>query len=174
MAARRFPFTFPVGLFAGLLLFAGCRSGGEPAVTSGNPPEEYGSFSVSLSVGGKYTFSQFSYDVSGNAFHKADTLDVSASTTVSAVVGGIPFGSGYQLKLTAQDDGHKLTPCMGTASFDITSPTTVPVPVTLNCREIPALTAAVPVPPWTKLLLGALLLALGARLVRARRARESA
>src|SRR5262245_35066464 len=94
-------------LAAALLVLASCETPSENAAPGGGAPigppvvggGDVGSFSLSLTVGGAYRFDSFSYDVSGNGFHKAATVNVAASTTVSATVGAIPFGTGYQLQL---------------------------------------------------------------------------
>jgi len=162
-------------LAAALLVFASCESPSQnaaPGTGAAVPPvggADVGSFSVSLTVGGAYRFDSFSYDVSGNGFHKAATVNVAASTTVSATVGAIPFGTGYQLQLTMQDVDHKLMPCTGSATFDITSVGTIPVPVHLTCREVPPPPPApVPVPRWASAAFAALLLGVGAIAVRRR------
>ena len=145
--------------------------GGAPVVP-GTPGGDtgVGSFSMQLTVGGGIRFDQVSYDVSGNGFHKAGTIDVAASNVISTVVGGVPFGSGYVLQLTTQDVDRKLTPCTGMATFDIPGAATVPVPVRLICHELAAPTAqAVPVPRWSTLMVAALLLTLGMHAVRRRR-----
>jgi hypothetical protein len=129
-----------------------------------------GSFSMSLSVGGGIRFDQLAYDVSGNGFHKADTINVAASSAIAVVVGGVPFGTGYTLRLTAQDVEHRLAACSGTATFDLPSATIVPVPVHLSCHELPTAAAAVPVPRWATLTVAALLVTLGMFGSRRRRA----
>ena len=115
---------FGGGLLAGLLLLGSCerppdKTAPGPGAGAGAP--HTGSVTMSLPLRGGSRFGQVGYDVSGNGFHKADSVDTAASTTVSTVIGGIPFGTGYLLKLTAQDADHRLTPCVGSASFDIAS-----------------------------------------------------
>ncbi|HMF41472.1 MAG TPA: hypothetical protein VKQ32_12290 [Polyangia bacterium] len=168
-------------LLAGLLVLAGCEGppdgeaenpGGQGGATvvPGNPAagSDVGSFAMSLTVGGGFQINEVSYDVSGNGFHKAGVINVAASSVVTTVVGGIPIGTGYALQLTAQDSGHKLTGCTGSATFDLPNATTVAVPVHLSCHEQPQVAAAVPVPPWARVMVGALLLALGAAAARRR------
>jgi hypothetical protein len=122
-----------------------------------------------LTLGGKFRINLVNYDVSGNGFHKAGAVDVSGSTSVSSVVTGIPFGTSYALQLTAQDAASKLTGCTGSAMFDLTSATTVQVPVHLTCHEVAAPPPApVPLPPWARLAIAALLLACGAVVFRRR------
>ena len=77
---------------------------------------------------------------------------------LDAFVSGVPaMGTSYTAALTAQDVGHQLTACMGSATFDVTNGTTVPVPVHMTCRAAPA--PSVPVQ-----------FALGGRCLRARAA----
>lgn len=164
MAAR-------IALVAGLLALASCQPPPDRAAAiPPDPPGEtnVGSFSMSLTVGVAYRFREVSYDVSGNGFQKTGSINVDASNTVSAIIGGVPFGTGYLVKVTTQDVDHKLTPCVGSASFDIASAAITPVPVNLSCREVPQVAAAVPVPRWASFVLAALLLAVGALTVRQR------
>ena len=64
------------------------------------------------------------------------TIDVSQSSTVSAVIGGIPFGAGYQISLRGTTtDGRGV--CMGSATFDVSAPGTKTVPVHLTCDVQP-------------------------------------
>lgn len=158
-------------LLVGLLALAGCQQ--PPDGAQAIPPDprgepNVGSFSMQLTVGVAYRFNEVSYDVSGNGFHKTGSINVAASNTVSTIIGGVPFGAGYLLKVTTQDVDHKLTPCTGSASFDIASAAIVPVAVNLSCREVPKVAAAVPVPRWASFVLAALLLAVGALAVRQR------
>jgi hypothetical protein len=143
-----------------LALCAGCAPTSDEPPPSGQVADpNVGSFSVQLTAGGGFHFNEFSYVVSGNGFHKADSIDVQASATLSAVVGGIPIGTGYELQLTAQDAAHALTPCVGWATFNITGDTTTAVPVHLTCHEAPK--TPVPVPRWATAALAGLLLAIG-------------
>jgi hypothetical protein len=124
---------------------------------------------MSLTVGGGIQLGEVSYDISGNGFHKTGTINAAASSTLSTVIGGIPFGTGYQLQLTAQDVGHKLAGCTGSAMFDMPSASVVEVPVHLICHEQPCVAVqAVPVPPWARFIIGAALLAVGAGAARRR------
>jgi len=138
-----------------------------PGPTGGDT--DIGSFSMNLTVASAFRFGEVSYVVSGNGFSKTGSINVAGSSTVSTIIGGVPFGSGYTVQLTAQDLDHKLTPCTGSAMFDIRSAAIAQVPVHLICHEIPATQVqAVPVPPWAGIALAALLLALGVIAVRRR------
>ena len=50
-------------------------------------------------------------------FSKTGNVDVSGSTTVSTLVGGIPAGAGYAITLSATTDGT--TSCAGSATFNV-------------------------------------------------------
>ncbi|HEY7372627.1 MAG TPA: histidine-type phosphatase [Polyangia bacterium] len=65
------------------------------------------------------------------------TVDVSHSTTVSFVVGGVPAGTGYTIALSGTTvDGA--TSCAGTsAAFDVAARATTAVSVHLTCHEAP-------------------------------------
>ena len=112
-----------------------------PGPTGGGGDTDIGSFSMNLTVGSAVRFGEVSYTVSGNGFQKAGTVNVAGSSTVSTIIGGVPFGSGYVVQLTAQDLDHKLTPCTGSATFDVQSAALVQVPVHLICHEVPVVTA---------------------------------
>jgi hypothetical protein len=134
--------------------------------------DDVGSVSFELTLGGKYHFNSFNYDIAGNGFHKTDSVNVAATSTISAVVDNIPAGTGYQATLTATATEQDLTPCTGSATFDVTAGATVALPVHLTCHVKPTMQPpppppAVPVPPAAGYALAALLGVLG--VARARR-----
>lgn len=161
------------GLFTLVLAFVAALGCQLPPSASETPPAtppsnvEVGSIALRLSLGETYDFATVSYDVSGNGFHVAADVDVRNSRTFSTTVGGIPFGQGYLVKLTALETSGKLQPCAGATTFNVTSSTLVPVTVRLSCRE--AEPPSVPVPPGAIVALGVLLAALGASRIGARR-----
>jgi hypothetical protein len=166
-----------VGIALGLsflLSFLGsCQSTDNNTAQATSPPaaaSNEGSFSIALTLGGGFKFASVAYDVSGNGFHRAGSIDVGGSSVLSTVIGAIPFGTGYTLQLTAQDADGKLMPCTGSAAFDITSAATVSVPVHLTCHQVATTTPppSVPVPAWARFALAALLLGAGASLARGR------
>ncbi|HLK91840.1 MAG TPA: alkaline phosphatase family protein, partial [Polyangia bacterium] len=56
--------------------------------------------------------------------------------TISAIIGGLPFGTGYQISIKGTTtDGRGV--CMGSATFDVTSTATVSVPVNVTCNLQP-------------------------------------
>lgn len=165
----------------GLILLAllgaiGCQLPPSAAEPPPAPPSnvEVGSIALRLSLGETYEFATVSYTIDGNGFHAGADVDVRNSRTFSTSVGGIPFGQGYVVKLTANETSGKLQPCNGAATFDVSSSTPVPVTVRLSCRE--AEPPSVPVPAGAIAALAVLLGALGASRVGgpSRRPRSSA
>jgi phospholipase C len=100
-------------------------------------PESLGEVSLDLQVGFGVTLNTVTYAITGpNGFSRTGSIDVSHSSTVSAIISGLPFGVGYQISLNGTTtDGHGV--CMGSATFDITSSSTLTVPVHLTCNLQP-------------------------------------
>lgn len=136
-----------------------------PAAATPAADANIGSVSLELTVAGTYQFNQMSYEISGNGFDKAATVDVTNSSTFSTVVSGVPFGTGYTGTLKAKDVGVKLMTCQGSATFDVTAAATTSVPIHMTCHET-VNPPSVPVPRPAVYALGGLLLALGALRVR--------
>jgi hypothetical protein len=118
----------------------GCSGNG----SSGGASEDSaraGEIGLDLSVAGT-TLNSASYVITGPAaFVKSGTLNLSSSTALSAVIGGIPVGTGYAINITATaSDG--VTACAGSASFNVTAHATTPVTVNLTCHQ-PAHTGSV-------------------------------
>jgi len=157
-----------LALVAGALGFAACQPAPDaPAAGPGaSLPGDVGSVSFELTLAGGFQFSRVSYDISGNGFHKAADVSVAGSSAVSIVVSGIPRGVGYTVKLAAQDTAHRLTPCTGAATFDVTSGAVVSVSVHMTCSVLPPVVTSVPMPLSATFALGLFLLALGAARVR--------
>ena len=62
--------------------------------------------SIGLQVGVGVTLNTVTYTITGPAgFSRTGSIDVSHSSTVSAVISGIPFGTGYQIALAR--DHHR-------------------------------------------------------------------
>lgn len=108
--------------------------GGENPVPKDNGSATTGSVGLALNVAGGVELTTVSYDISGNGFHKSGTLDVSRSSTISAVIGGIPAGNGYVITLSAADANDASTLCSGSAVFGITARQTSVANVRLDCR----------------------------------------
>jgi hypothetical protein len=167
---------FAAAAFA-LVCLGACGSGNGDAPSNAVAPEassgsaarvdaQTGSISFALQTAG-VRFDAFDYVITGPHFQTHGTLDVSNSTTVSGVVGGIPIGTGYAVTLSGSSVDTPRAQCQGSKSFDITTDAVTPVPVTINCREGKAMLTPppteTPLPPFAPVLLGTILLALGAR-----------
>ncbi|HMJ09926.1 MAG TPA: hypothetical protein VK524_00905 [Polyangiaceae bacterium] len=106
-------------------------------------------------------FDAFSYAIAGANFSKSGSIDVSSSNTVSALIHGIPVGSGYTITLSGTSAAPKQATCSGSATFAISADAVTNVPVVVSCRLLAA-PAPVPIPPVAVAALGLLLLGSGA------------
>ena len=101
-----------------------------------------GSVDIALVQGG-VTLTTVNYSISGpNGFSKTGSINVASSNTVSAVIGGLPAGTGYTITLTGT--GTDGTACAGSAPFTVTAGTVTAVSVGLDCHQ-PANTGSVAV-----------------------------
>jgi phospholipase C len=97
------------------------------------PPSDLGQVTFDLQVGVGVTLNTVTYAITGPAgFSRTGTIDVSHSATISAVITGLPFGTGYQIMLHGTTTGG-LGVCMGSATFDVTDATPKTVPVHVTC-----------------------------------------
>jgi len=109
----------------------GCSSGAE---VSGSAGEGIGSIGLNLQVGGA-SLEQVSYTIVGpDEYLKSGTFEVADSTVLSAVLGGIPAGSGYTITLSGTTTDEK-TSCTGAGSFDVVEHETTVVSVHLLCHQ---------------------------------------
>src|SRR6188768_2285917 len=128
-----------MGLSTGLSVF-GC-SASDSDVARPEVSDAVGSIGLALQTGG-VTLSSVSYTIVGTGYSRSGTLNVANSTQISAVIGGIPAGSGYSISLTASDATNSAITCSGSASFDITAGATTAAQVKLQCR-LPGRTGSV-------------------------------
>ena len=121
-----------------------------------------GSVSLALDVGDAH-LSSVAYAIVGTEFHHTGTLDVSNATRISAVIGGIPFGTDYVVTLTAASTEPVPMTCDGSAAFQVPNdvPVNVPVHVTCTQQKVMAGTTPAPIPHGAGALLGLALLGLG-------------
>jgi hypothetical protein len=124
-----------------------------------------GSFSFALTVPPGIVFDTFTYAITGPNYTKAASLDVSRSSTVSAIVGNLPVGTGYSVTLMGRSV-QPVTTCTGSAAFAITAGQETTVPVDVACHVQNQAVAAVPVPGSSSAALGFVLLAIGVVAVR--------
>ncbi len=115
-------------------LTSGCSTDSESA---SEPDRRAGSIGLSLQLAPGTSLNSVSYAVTGpGGFSRVGTLDISQSTTVTGIIGGLPVGNGFSITLTGTTtDGS--THCAGSASFDVAARQTTAVTVHLTCNETP-------------------------------------
>jgi hypothetical protein len=130
--SRRLLVLFAASSLAGVALNACSPSG------SADRSGELGDVSLALAGAGGVTINTVSYSISGpNGFTKSGAIDVSASSTVSSTIGGLPAGTGFSITLSAVSTDGSQT-CMGTnSSFSVTAHQTTSVSVAVECHEKP-------------------------------------
>lgn len=124
------------------LLLSGLLAGFAAVSCSPDPdesvrPDHTGQIGLELQLAPGLEIDAVNYTIVGpGGFTRTGAIDVSHSLTISAVLGGLPFGGGYQISLTASSaDGGAV--CGGSATFDITGPDTVPVALHMTCELAP-------------------------------------
>src|SRR5262245_43617480 len=112
----------------------GCN--GRPGASS-IQGDSTGSVQVALQLADGRTIQSASYTITGpNGFTRTGSINVASSNTLSATIGTIPAGAGYQISITATTtDGA--TSCLGSASFNVIAGQIVAVTVSLACHEAP-------------------------------------
>ena len=118
-------------MLAGSLLAGGCMGGGAAA-----GKQATGSVEIALQAGGA-SIATVNYTITGPAsFTQNGTIDVSHSSTVSAVLGPFAVGGGYNIALTAvSTDGSET--CAGAAAFTVMAGQTTSVNVPISCHQAP-------------------------------------
>src|SRR4051812_15665090 len=100
-------------------------------------PDNQGQISLDVQLAPGIRLDTVSYAITGPVeFSRTGAIPVDKSSTVSAVVGGIPQGNGYQITLRSGIAGGG-GDCSGSAAFDIRPGVTVPVTVHLTCILAP-------------------------------------
>ncbi len=118
----------------------GCSESSPSTTTANNGG--LGSVDIAVVQGG-VTLTSVGYTISGpNGFSSTGTINVAASSTISAVIGGLPAGTGYTIMLSAT--GTDGTSCGGSGTFNVTAGAVATVAVTLDCHQ-PAKTGSVAV-----------------------------
>jgi hypothetical protein len=94
-----------------------------------------GTVGLTLQTAAGTTVTAVSYVITGpSAFTKSGSIDVSQSSSISALIGGVPAGTGYSITLSAVST-DTTTNCAGSASFDVIGGQTAAVVVELTCHE---------------------------------------
>jgi hypothetical protein len=111
----------------------GCNDSGG-ALESDDSTGEVG---IALQLPSGTIIQSASYSITGPlGFARTGLIDVSASTKLTALIGGIPAGKGYQVSLKATTtDGN--TSCSGSASFDVLPGKISSAMVGMTCKEAP-------------------------------------
>ncbi|HEY3594505.1 MAG TPA: hypothetical protein VGL13_11545, partial [Polyangiaceae bacterium] len=118
----------------GFATIAGC---GDQGAHSQANESSTGTASFDLNLADGRSIQSASYTITGpNGFTKSGTLGLSASTTLSAVIGGLPAGTGFHITLTASTTDSSAT-CNGSATFDVQAGKTVAVTIAVTCHEAP-------------------------------------
>ena len=123
--------------FCGYTSLAGCNAVPGGAGSSITSQGATGSMSFALVVGPGINLPSATYTITGpNAFSRMGTINLSSSTTLSALISGLPAGMGYLITISATaTDG--VTTCGGSAHFDIVARQTTAVTVPLDCHQPP-------------------------------------
>jgi hypothetical protein len=122
-------FTTLLGVAGATVASCNNTPNGGPAANGGA-----GSLDIALITGG-VTLNSVSYTINGpNSFTTSGMINVASSTTLSAVIGGLPAGNGFSIILSATGaDGT--TNCGGSATFNVTAGAVTNVNVTLDCHQ---------------------------------------
>ncbi len=140
---------------------AGCADARAPSGTPAAAPSTAGSIQIALAVPPSVEIDAVTYQVTRGTFSQSGSIDVSHSSTITGIIGGLPAAAGYQLTLSMSDPTHELTGCAGTASFDVAAGVVTNVPIDVTCHVSeppPPPPPSVPVPfPAVVVLAGALL-----------------
>jgi hypothetical protein len=146
----------------------GAPTDGVPAAESNSatPAGSSGSLSFALTVPPDLSFQQFTYAITGPNYAKAAAIDVSRSSTISALIGDLPVGA-YSVTLVGTSVDQAVS-CSGAASFTIAAGAQTTVPIEVSCHVQNPAVASVPVPESSSVALGFLLLAVGTVAVRRR------
>src|SRR5262249_46380543 len=115
-------FILVAALGTAATLSSGCSTNDGSASRS-----DVGSIGLALQLASGATLNSVSYTITGpGGFSRAGTIDTSQSTTISAVIGDIPAGSGYSIALQGTTtDGR--TSCAGAATFNVVAHATTAV-----------------------------------------------
>jgi phospholipase C len=134
--------TILLGAASATALFGGCSSADMQRNSAGSVgsdgSDQVGTVGLQLQLGPGITLTTVNYTITGpGGFSQTGTIDVTYSTTISAVIGGIPFGNGYVISLSGKSvEGTAM--CAGSAMFNITSAATTPVAVLVTCSVQPS------------------------------------
>src|SRR5450432_4193496 len=123
--------------FCGYASVAGCNGRQGPNAPSVQRPDSTGAVSAALQLATGASINSATYAITGpDGFTKNGIIDLSKSATLTATIGGIPAGAGYQITISATtSDGS--TSCGGSAVFNVVAGKTSTITVPLTCHEAP-------------------------------------
>lgn len=110
-----------------VVLVLGCSS------ASDREPEDTGSLNLSLETDG-VTLNSVTYTITGVDFSRIAVVNVTHSTRISALIGGLPVGH-FEVALSATDANDPAMKCSGSGAFDIVAHQTSTASVNLYCRR---------------------------------------
>jgi len=110
-----------------MVLLFGCAS------ASDGGAEDAGSLSLELEANG-VMLDHVTYTITGENFSRTNVVDVTKSTRISALIGGLPVGH-LEVSLTATDANDPAMTCSGWGAFDVRPRETTETSVNLYCRK---------------------------------------
>lgn len=119
-------------LSTALLLAIACSSDSNDGAETA---DKSASVDLALDVAPNVTVDRASYTITGpGGFLRSGTLDLTNSAKLSAVIGGLPVGTGYLITISLTSTDGKDS-CSGSASFEVAAHATTAVTVHLTCHE---------------------------------------
>jgi len=110
---------------------------GDNGATAAENPSATGEVGLSLQLPGGTTIQSASYTITGPmGFVMTGSINASASTMLTAVIGGIPAGPGYQISLVAETSDGSAS-CTGSTGFEVMARKTASAVVSMTCLEKP-------------------------------------
>jgi hypothetical protein len=126
-----------MALAGAALVAAGVAACSSEPLSDPSSGEDVGSAGLELQLSADAHVDRVSYVITGpNGFTKTGTINVANSTTVSAVVPGLPAGNGFSITLSATSTNGSVS-CAGSATFNVTADATTTAAVHLTCHEGP-------------------------------------
>lgn len=96
-----------------------------------------GSLGLELTLGDGYTLDRVDYVIHRPGFERTGSIPVTNSTRISAVIGGLPAASGYQIELSAASVEDVAVTCSGQAGFAIQRARATRAHVAMTCQLPP-------------------------------------
>jgi len=107
---------------------------GEQLDVNGDVSGDVGSVGLALDLGAGVSLNTIDYQITGNGFTKSGSIGVSDSNRIRGLIGGIPAGSGYDIRLWTDAAANHGAACEGSATFAVRSGAVTTARVALRCR----------------------------------------